>query len=234
MEIAFHHPARLPVEHLGTSVVIDVLRATSTAAVLAARGAPRMFAVETPDDLRRMTDGEEELLVVSELEELASLPNRIDNSPVTARTVDISKRAPILVTTNGTKALAAAARQSDIVLLASFLNLKGVAEHIRATAPKKVTLLPAGKFSDASGRIEDDLCAQMLESVLIGRDPNEREVFERIRADAIVQRRLRREGFAADLDLALTPSLYDVVPFVSGVDASGSVSRCLIQPFRKA
>ncbi len=231
MQIECCHPARLPGHHLGTAVVIDVLRATSTATILIARGATRMFAVETPGDIQGVTGGiEERFLIVSELEEIEPGPHRIDNSPTTARHIDLAGRVPILVTTNGTRALGAAVRCSDVVLIASFLNLASVAEHLKRAAPRRVTLLPAGKFADVSGRIEDDLCAEMLHRVLVGDDPDEEAVFRRIREDANVQRRLQRPGFAADLDLALTPNLCDVVPFVPRENGSIFANACLIQP----
>ena len=52
MEIALRHPASLAGEELGTSVVIDVLRATTTATVLLSR-APKIFAVATDDRAMR-------------------------------------------------------------------------------------------------------------------------------------------------------------------------------------
>ncbi len=218
MRIDCQHPARLTGERLGTSVVIDVLRATSTATVLMARGASRMFAVDSPADLPGVTGGREaEFLVVSELEEIEHGPNRIDNSPVTAKRIDLAGRTPILVTTNGTRALAAAAPLSDRCLLASFLNLRSVVEQIERSSPELVTLLPAGKFRDATGAIEDDLCAEMLRAVLLGEDPKEQEMFERIRTAEKIQRRLLRPGFGDDLTLSLTPNLYDVVPIVDRV-----------------
>lgn len=225
MEISIQHPAKLRGEDLGTSVVIDVLRATTTATVLCARGAPRIFSVDSTEELARMTESQpDRYLVVSELDEIPEGPNRIDNSPVTASAIDLGERIPILVTTNGTRALFTASRYSEEVLLGCFLNLGSVVEYLRRSGAGRVTLLPAGKFADASDRVEDDSCAQVLKRLLRNEEPSHEEARLRIRQDAIVQRRLARPGFAADLELALTLDLYDVVPVARRSERDHSIS----------
>lgn len=204
-------PAELSSQRAGTIVVMDVLRMTSTAAVLMSRpSCAHVDVAATLDDLDRLSRPLSDCVVVSELRGASSLGTWIDNSPVQASSVELGSRTPVLVTTNGTRTLLAAAACADRVLLASFLDLHAVARHIAATAAPShdaqpsVVLVPAGHFASGEARIEDDLCADALESLLAGREPDLAASADIIRAHPRVRRRVEAEpGFAADLDLAL-------------------------------
>jgi phosphosulfolactate phosphohydrolase-like enzyme len=114
------------------------------------------------------------------------------------------ERTPVLVTTNGTRTLLAAAACADHVLLASFLDLHAVARHLAAMATPSIMLLPAGHFESGEARLEDDLCADALELLLAGGEPDLAGCAAAVRADPRVRRRVEGEpGFSADLDLAL-------------------------------
>ncbi len=98
----------------------------------------------------------------------------------------------------------AAAACADDVLLASFRDLRAVARHLAALATPSVVLLPAGDFASGKGCLEDDLCADALEAILAGREPDLADSAALIRAHPRVRRRVEVEaGFRADLDVAL-------------------------------
>jgi phosphosulfolactate phosphohydrolase-like enzyme len=198
-------PVELSSQRVHTLVVIDVLRMTSTASVLMRRASATGLAVAaTFHDLAGLPQPAPSYLLVSELAD-ASWPGAwIDNSPARAASHPLDGRTPLLVTTNGTRALLAAAACAERVLLASFLDLRAVARHLRAAAPPSVLILPAGNIERDEACIEDDLCADALQTFLAGDEPDLPACAAQIRADARIRRRIaREEGFAADLDLAL-------------------------------
>lgn len=184
---------------LGVAVVIDVLRATSTACVIVGRGARALWVAATLADAARLPAGARR--VYSELPGAELYGARSDNSPVAALALAPGEEA-LLVTTNGTRALSACAR-AEKVLAASFLNLSSTAAAI-AGAPL-VTLVPAGRFETAEPHLEDELCADALAACLSGAElPDPAALEVRLRHDPRVARRLAREPeLAADLALAL-------------------------------
>lgn len=209
-------PAELSSQRAGTVVVIDVLRMTSTAAVLMGRPSCVSLAVAaTLGDLDRLSRPLADFLVVSELRGAPELGAWVDNSPVQVASIDLAGRTPVLVTTNGTRTLLAAAACAERVLLASFLDLQAVARHLADSAPPahdarqaqpsaSVLIVPAGKFATGEACIEDDLCADALEALLAGREPDLASSADVIRAHPRIRRRVEDEpGFGADLDLAL-------------------------------
>jgi phosphosulfolactate phosphohydrolase-like enzyme len=200
---------RRPVEpfsqRAGTAVVMDVLRMTSTAAVMMRRPSCSGVAVAGAlADLDRLGLPASECVVVSELEGASWPGTWVDNSPARVSQMSFGERTPVLVTTNGTRALFSGAACADDVLLASFVDLHAVARHIVERELPSVVLLPAGHFASGEACIEDDLCADALEWLLTGREPDLAAYSALIRADPRVRRRVLEEpGFAEDLDVAL-------------------------------
>jgi phosphosulfolactate phosphohydrolase-like enzyme len=205
--------AALGDEPLGFAVVIDVLRMTSTATVLAARGATSMLVAATPVELEDLPPPRGSYLLVSELAGVDSPLPRIDNSPVLAGRVALERQTPVLVTTNGTRVLGAVAGRAERTLLASLLNLTATVQHLRRCAPHKVTLIPAGDVATGQPRVEDEACAEALAALLEARACNLEELIAHCRRDPRIVARLARQGapFAADLDLALSVDRYDLV-----------------------
>lgn len=205
MRIQRRRPVDLSSHRAATAVVIDVLRMTSTAAVLMRQpSCERVAVAATLEDLPRLSRPLSECVVVSELAGAPGLGAWVDNSPARVAQMAFGDLTPVLVTTNGTRTLLAAAACADHVLLASFLDLHAVARHLAATAPPSVLLLPAGNFATGAACIEDDLCADALELLLTGKAPDISASTALIRADPRIRRRVEAEpGFSADLDLAL-------------------------------
>ena len=193
-------PARV-----GTIVVIDALRMTTTAAVLMRSPSRASVSVAaTLEDLPRLSLSALDCVVVSELVSAAWLGAWVDNSPVQVASFPFGERAPVLVTTNGTRALLAAMACADRVLLASFVDLSAVARHVRAETSGSVALLPAGHFASGERRAEDDLCADALALSIAGGEPDLSSIGAAVRADDRVRRRaLADPGYAADVEAAL-------------------------------
>ena len=218
------HPADLTTERLEVAVVIDVLRATSTAAVLLARGVSSVRIVATPQelgDLPPAPDGES-YLVFSELEASRACGLAcVDNSPALAGQVQLDRICPVLVTTNGTRAVAAAMACARQVLVASFVNLSSTARHLRDQAAR-VTLLPAGDFAGRQPRTEDERCADALEQLVLGRTPDLAALVADCETDERVRRRVSRHpDLVHDIEVCLSVDRHPVVAAVAGPAAGG-------------
>ena len=226
------HPALLTDRPLEAAVVIDVLRATSTAIALLARGVTRIRIVATPEALagleRRPGDG---TLVFSELEaSRGSGFECVDNSPALAEEIELAGRQPVLVTTNGTRAVAAAVARASRVYLASFGNLSATTSHLVQSATR-VAILPAGDFAGGEPRTEDERCADALDAMLRGAGPDLATLVAECRADARVQRRIARHPeLIRDVDVALAVDRHPVVARVEADAGSGRLELIPVPP----
>lgn len=205
-------PGSLPgAQRFQAAVVIDVLRATSTAAVLLGRGVPRVRVAD------HALGGS--FLLVSE-----RFKGGIDNSPVAAQKVALDGRTPLLVTTNGTRALLAAAGRAESVWAASFLNLSATVA--RLGQMDSVLLVASGDFASGEPHLEDELCADAVAAALAGRPIELAPLFARVRSEERVQRRLVREPMlAGDLEVCLSADTWPVaIRFDTEPDGTGWLS----------
>src|SRR6185437_13072583 len=90
------HEARDPAD---VCVVIDVVRATTTATVLCHR-LGGLCAVRGPDEVALLPPRDDGYVVFSELSTIQPDVMRYDNSPVLAKNAELGRRMPVLVTTN--------------------------------------------------------------------------------------------------------------------------------------
>lgn len=218
-------PAQLGGEGLDLAIVIDVFRATSTAAVLMSRGVASLPVIAHAEDLDALPPpATGPYLVFSELSNPISL-DRVDNSPVIASQVSLANRTPVLLTTNGTRATCAAVASAKVVLLASFLNIRRVVDYVHRARPSRVTLIPAGDIKRGETHIEDERCADAIALLLRGESPD----FDRLAAECLaeprVQRRVAKSAeLADDIRLALTPDRHAAV---IRVHAGPSANVCI-------
>ncbi len=218
MNVSIVRPGDPPGARVDICIVIDVLRATSTATVLCQR-LGELCVVPTPADLGRLPGRASGYALFSELADVRSEIPRFDNSPIQARDVDLENRMPVLVTTNGTLAIALAAQLADEVLLASFINVTAVIDYVRRRRVAAVALMPAGNVKRTRRNTEDDTCAEVL-GALLADSAAVVDVAASIaacRLDArIMERRANEPNLGADIDLCFTLDAVPVVPRVDG------------------
>lgn len=212
------NPSFLGDHPLDVAIVIDVLRATSTATVLLGRGVEELFVIATPPELRQLAPLDQGLkyLLFTELTNFETTLDRVDNSPVVAKDVRLDGHVPVLMSTNGTRAARAAVKVARKVIFGSFLNVFSIAEHLRRTSPERVSLLPAGDYAKGTAHHEDEQCALIIESLVRGTPLDSMTILDQCDGAARLRRDLAPSGsgFTGDLKLALTPDLYRVVPVV--------------------
>jgi 2-phosphosulfolactate phosphatase len=145
-----------------TCVIFDVLRATSSMVTALAHGAAEIHPVKTIEEARELRGRLPQALLAGERH-----GDRIDgfdlgNSPFEYR--NVSGRAIISTTTNGTIALRAC-EKGQRVLVAALLNLGRVAEELSRSRPDAVLLVCAGTFADFA--LEDAYAAGRLVELLM-------------------------------------------------------------------
>jgi 2-phosphosulfolactate phosphatase len=156
----------------GTVVVIDVLRAFSTAAIALQRGAARIVMVASLEEALSLRAAGTVDLCVGERGGARPAGFDFGNSPDAMSTADLAGKRIALTTSNGTAGLDAAARAGATALYAGALvSAAATAAAIRAANPAEVTLVAIGKVVGPRTD-EDELCALYLRSLLAGRRPD--------------------------------------------------------------
>jgi 2-phosphosulfolactate phosphatase len=197
------------------AVVIDVLRWTTTATTALARGAVAVEACASAEEARTraaaigaLTAGERGGHRIPGFD--------LGNSPLECTAERVAGRVLCATTTNGTRALIAAAG-APRRFLAAFVNLHATAAAIRALAPAHVALVCAG--TDGAPSDEDTACAEALRLALRD-EPVDAALLARAAASPHAAF-LCSAGFDADVQFALT---MDSVPVVAAVDAAHRVT----------
>lgn len=205
------------------AVVIDVLRATSTATQALASGYERVLFTSTVE-LARERRGPGRVLAG---ERCCVMPDGFDqgNSPLDA--AQVRGRELVLATTNGAPAIVAATRLTDAVLLGCLLNLDAVTEAAADAIDggrRRVQLVCSG--TDGSPAIEDVYAAGRISAALPGPRSDAALVAEAVArayqdpADALGAsadaRVLREQGLEVDIAYCALVSKLDCVPVATG------------------
>lgn len=138
------------------AIVFDVLRATTTIVTALANGCRYIIPVTEIDEAFSLQAADPENLLLGGERNAVKIPGfQLSNSPLEYQPDTISGKAIILTTTNGTRAIKAAA-QAETVLMACLLNATAAAREAFA-AGRDVTLVCAGTRGEFS--LEDTLAA---------------------------------------------------------------------------
>jgi 2-phosphosulfolactate phosphatase len=113
-----------------TGIVIDVIRATSTICQALASGYARVFCAADVEGARALRDALGEGVLGGERNAVRIPGFDLGNSP--REYLEPLAETLILSTTNGTRAVVAAAQRCERVLIASLLNLSAVVEAARS------------------------------------------------------------------------------------------------------
>ncbi len=149
------------------AVVIDAIRATSTMVEALANGARAIYPTVSTEEAIRLANsmGREDTLLCGERKGLKVEGFDLGNSPREFTRDRVEGKRLVMSTTNGTRALVAAA-SARRVLVASFLNLDAVVEAL--SGEEELVMVCAGK-DDRFG-LDDTLCAGLLVNALRGEE----------------------------------------------------------------
>ena len=192
-------------EARGTVVVIDVLRAITTAAYAFHYGAKEIRCVGTVDEALRLKAAIPESLVMGEIDGYAIPGFDLNNSPTRLNRVDLTGKTLVQRTTAGTQGLTLA-RSAERLVAASLVTASATARFIRSLRPRTVNFIATGITNDGRGD-EDVCCAEILRALILGEAiPALEEISARVRASKNGRRFSEPDSPdlpSSDLDLVL-------------------------------
>lgn len=180
----------------GAVVVIDVLRAFTTAAYAFAAGARAMIAADSLAGVDRLRSRFAASKTMGALGGGRPVPGLdFGNSPAEIVGRDLSGITLIQFTAGGVKGLVDCDHATE-VLAGSLVCARATARYIRTLAPSTVTLVITGLWTDRDGD-EDHACADLIEAYLLGQSPDR----------APYERRVRQSDFGRRFGAAAYPHL---------------------------
>jgi 2-phosphosulfolactate phosphatase len=148
----------------GLVVVIDVIRAFTTAAHVLDRGAREIWPVAGIEEAFALRERHPDVLLIGERGGLQVEGFDAGNSPSQLDGVDFSGRTVVQRTSAGTQGIARSVR-ADVMLAASFVCATATVRAIRALADGRVTFVVTGASAARDGD-EDRACADLVAASL--------------------------------------------------------------------
>lgn len=179
MEIRIGSLLRGAQEAVGTTIIIDVFRAFTTAAVAFSRGADKIVLVAEVEEalaLRRQGIGQ---LCMGEVAGVKPDPFDYGNSPYELETVDLTGKTVVQSTRAGTVG-ATAASAAEKLYLGSFVTASATVRAIQQQQPDLVSIVAMG-YASKQRADEDEQCALYLRNRLQGRRPDPDAVRQLVR-----------------------------------------------------
>jgi 2-phosphosulfolactate phosphatase len=155
----------------GTTVVIDVFRAFTTAAVALSQGARRIVMVDTLEKALALRSSGTGDYCIGERDSVKPPGFDFGNSPAELAGADVGGRTLIQTTSNGTPGINSA-QGADQIYAGAFVTAEATVRAILHRKPGVVTLVAIGRSNGAIRADEDELCALYLRARLEGRRPD--------------------------------------------------------------
>ena len=161
----------------GLVVVIDVVRAFTTACIAFEVGAEEITLVSTVDDAFRAREAMPDALLMGEVR--GKPPEGFDygNSPSALVGLDLTGRRMIQRTSAGTQGVVRST-SAEILLAASFACASATINYIRSLNPAQVTLVQTDSRPGYGD--EDRACADYIEEALRGNQPDAQPYLDRV------------------------------------------------------
>lgn len=204
-------------EARGTLVVIDVLRAFTTAACAFARGAREIELVGTVEEAFARRAADPALLLVGEVDGRPVAGFDFGNSPPALLAAELADRRLVLRSTAGTQGVVGGVN-ARAIFVASLVVARATVAAVRAL-DDDVTLLAMG--SPSGHGEEDEACAELLTARLEGRELDLELVRRRVRESRAGQKALDPAVewiTPGDLELALAIDRFDFAMRVARED----------------
>jgi 2-phosphosulfolactate phosphatase len=193
-----------------TVVVIDVLRAFTTAAYAFELGCVEIIVVSGIDEAFKTRAQFPGALLIGEADGMPIDGFDLDNSPTHLHHADLMGRRLILRSSRGAQGVVRSARANHI-LATGLCCIGATANRLQQIRPATVTLLQTGRQS-GSGGDEDSACADLLEGLMGDAAPPVSQIVKRVRRSSAGQKfsdPAHPVFPAKDLDLALDIDRFD-------------------------
>ena len=213
-----------------TTVVIDVLRASSSIITALSNGAREVIPVATVDFAVKLSGGMfgGQTLLGGERNTKMIEGFALGNSPYEYSKTVVENKYIVFFSTNGSKAIVKA-KYSENLFVSSFNNLRAVADHL-AKLNNNIEILCAGNNNRFS--LEDSVCSGMLIEEMRKKDINIELSDSSLAALAIYERfgknilkmlkhsehgkKLLQNGFESDLEYCSKYSVTSNIPYFDG------------------
>jgi 2-phosphosulfolactate phosphatase len=159
-------------------VVIDVIRAFTNAAYAFSRGAKEIYPVSTVEEALQFKAECPDALACGEVGGIPPEGFDFGNSPTQTSTLDLSGRSIVQRTGAGTQGIVRSLN-ANTMLAASLVVTGATVQHILRREPESVSFVITGQFEEGRGD-EDLACAEYLELLLRGRQPDPTPYIERV------------------------------------------------------
>jgi 2-phosphosulfolactate phosphatase len=200
-------------EAQGLCVVIDVLRAFTTAAYAFSSGAKAIILVSTKEEAFEKFQDDPSLILLGEEHALPISGFHFGNSPFQIQHEDFADRVLVQRTSAGTQGVVACAH-SNTMLLASFVVAEATIRHIQHLAPSHVSFIVTGSQNGD----EDRAFAEYAQERLRRNDTSIEPYLERVKNSPCGQmfsNGMRQELAKEDLELALLANRFSFAMEVS-------------------
>ncbi len=170
----------------GVAVVIDVFRAFSVAAYAFSRGAATVIPIAAVEDARELKRQHPDWLLIGE-RHARPLPGfDCGNSPTDLQKLEVAGRTIIHTTHSGTQGLTAVPGSIE-TLTGALVNSGAIVRYLQERQAEIVTLVRMGHEARENCD-EDDLCAELLRSRLLGEPMPVAGIRERLRHASSAQK----------------------------------------------
>jgi 2-phosphosulfolactate phosphatase len=161
----------------GVVIVIDVLRAFSTAAYAFSRGAKEIILASTVEEALSLKPTLFPSKAMGEVQGLRPEGFDFGNSPTYINEADLSGIIMIHRTSAGTQGVVRS-QGAEVMLAASFVVANATVRYVSNLAAPEVTFVITGK--SYNGGDEDIACAEYLEELLRGNRPDVKPFLRRV------------------------------------------------------
>ena len=203
----------------GLAVIIDVFRAFSTACYVVRNGARQIIPVGDVDLAYQLKAQNPDYVLMGERKGKRLPGFDYGNSPADIQAVDFSGKTVIQTTSAGTQGFANA-KDADELISGSFVNAGAIVSYIEKQSPDSVSLVCMGTWA-VKPAAEDRLCAEYISERLRGRQPDHKQIYNRLKAAQTAHIFFDPEvkwAPEADFDLCLNIGLCDFVLKAKEID----------------
>lgn len=162
----------------GVVVVIDVLRAFTTAAFAFQGGAEKIIPVASVNEAFELGLRFPGSLIMGELDGYKPEGFDLGNSPTKIQAVDLDGRSLIQRTSAGTQGITRAVK-ADRILAASFVVAKATADYLQGLNPAVISFIVTGESLGRDGD-EDRACGEYIKALLENTKPNPADYVARV------------------------------------------------------
>ena len=199
----------------GVVVVIDVIRAFTNAAFAFSRGAKEIYPVSGVDEALQFKAETPNSLASGEVGGLAPEGFDFGNSPTQTNLLDLNGKIIVQRTGAGTQGIVRSVNATTL-LAASLVVASATVNYIQKLKPTDVTFVITGELF--SGGEEDFACAEYLEALLKGQQPDPAPYIKRVigSRDALMHLDPNLPAFPrTDLDHCSNIDAFDFVMLVT-------------------